>query len=217
MSDKGFGSKIFGLFVESDPSGAPREGDGGASGKTPAQELADLAASTHPHPSAGGAAPLPKLEPAPLASSGKVDFDAIFREAGMDAGELDRAAKAEQLLKSLPPDSPHAVKKQIVEASLHAFGFETQKIVAAAQNQQRAIEAYVRVNENSAAHALKETETQVQQLNEKIAALRADSQRRSSNLMTLSAAAQERRAELQKILDFFQSPAAPAGSPADKS
>lgn len=195
MSEKGFGSKIFGLFVETEgesPESPPQP-------KSAADAVAELAAQSRP------ASNSPAPSAAPLAPGAKVDFEAIFREAGMDVTELDRVGKAEQLLRTLPPEAPEAVKKQIVEASLKAFGFEIQRIVAAAQNQQKAIDAYVKVNESATAHALKETEAQVKALTEKVAQLRADAERRSANLTVLSAAARARKDELGRILTFFHS------------
>jgi flagellar motility protein MotE (MotC chaperone) len=118
--------------------------------------------------------------------------------------------KAEDLLKSLPEATPVAIKKQIVEASLKAFGFEIEKIVAAAHNQKKAIDTYVRVNETSTAKAIQDAETQIRTLNEKIAALQADIEKRTAGLGGLNAAAEIRKADVQKVIDFFQGPPAPA-------
>jgi hypothetical protein len=119
--------------------------------------------------------------------------------------------KAEQLLQSLPAATPREVKKEIVEASLKAFGFETAKIVLAAQNQQKAIDAYVKVNEASTAKAIKDAETQIRTLTDKVAALRTDIEQRNAGLASLAAAAQGRKADVQKVLDFFHSPAERGG------
>lgn len=150
-----------------------------------------------------------KLDAAPAAGS-STDFDAIFRGAGMDGAELDRVKKAEDLLKALPESTPTAIKRQIVEASLKAFGFEVEKIIAAAQNQKRAVDAYVKVNESSTAKAIQDAEAQVATFNEKIATLRSDIEKRTHNLTTLSNAAADRKAQVQKVLEFFQAPTPPA-------
>lgn len=218
MSDepKGIGSKFLGLFVETEKKEGEAPPDD--SGKSPADLVAELAAqsgATKPGaaPARGtpAAAPLPnmKLDAAPAAGA-PTDFDAIFRGAGMDGAELDRVKKAEELLKSLPESTPTNIKKQIVEASLKAFGFEVDKIVAAAQNQKRAVDAYVKVNESSTAKAIQDAEAQIKSYNEKIAALRNDIEKRTANLATLTNAAAERKAQVQKVLDFFHAPAPPA-------
>src|SRR5689334_12910027 len=134
-NDKGLGSKFLGLFVE---QGQPKEDDGTA--PSPAEQIAELARkSTGGAPGAAAAAaaaptPVPGLKIEKMAASGgaPADFDAVFREAGMDGGELDRVKKAEELLRGLPDATPQDVKRQIVEASLKAFGFELEKIVVAA-------------------------------------------------------------------------------------
>lgn len=235
MSDqKGLGSKLLGLFVE---TGDERPGDegGAAEGggeKTAAELVAELAGQSAPagkRPAAApgkGAAPAGKGMPAsdelppgpkvdkvpttpPPAAGAPMDFESVFKSAGMDAVELDRVKKAEDLLKSLPEETPLPVKKQIVEASLKAFGFEIAKIVQAAQNQKRALDTYVRVNESATAKAIQDAEAQIRALNEKIAALRGDIEKRTSGLTALNYSAQARKAEVQKVIDFFQGPQAP--------
>ena len=228
MTDqKGLGSKFLGLFVQVD--GQDTGGDEG--GKTAADLVAEIAgqgvgssqeelpvsspvATRRPAAAAPAAANL-KLEGlAAPAGTAAVDFEAVFREAGMDPAELDRVKKAEELLRSLPEATPQAVKKQIVEASLKAFGFEIEKIVAAAQNQRKALDAYVRVNESATAKAIQDAEAQIRTLNEKIAALRADIDKRTAGLSAVSAAAQGRKADVQKVLEFFQGP--PSSNPSVK-
>ncbi len=218
MSDdeKGLGSKLLGLVVqtEDEPKSRP------TGQKSAADLVAEIAGSAPP----GGAAPMRadfappplKLEAAPSAAA-PTDFETIFREAGMDAAELDRVKKAEELLKSLPEATPNAVKKQIVEASLKAFGFEIEKIVLAAHNQKRALDAYVKVNENATAKAISDAEAQIKSLNEKIAALRAEIEKRTANLSSLTHAAHARKAQVQKVSDFFQAPTGAGVAPPSAS
>jgi len=245
MADqKGIGSKILGLFVETG-GGELETGDdsaeaGGDREKTAAEQVAELASQVGsgaavkraPGPgkpvASGGSPPGlstakaeeplppgPRLDKATAPAAGPpVDFESIFKTAGMDAAELDRVKKAEELLKGLPETTPLEIKKQIVEASLKAFGFEISKIVLAAQNQKKAIDTYVRVNETGTAKALQDAEAQIQALNDKIAALRADIEKRTAGLLGLNASAQARKAEVQKVIDFFQGPPSPSQPPA---
>lgn len=223
MSEKGLGSKFLGLFVETDGSASrlaeddlpPKAGAPPGSGeKSPAEIVAELAQGS------GGASRAAKVPPSssPLrteklamgnAAEGKpTDFDAIFRDAGMDPGELDWVKKAQDLLRSLPEATPQPVKRQIVEASLKAFGFDVQKIPTAAENQKRALHAYVRVNETATAKAVTDAQGEIQKLNEQIAKLRAEIERRNAQLASVAAQAQTRKAEVQKVIEFFQSPVA---------
>src|SRR6187549_2792157 len=121
---KGLGSKLIGLFVETE--GKP-EGEAPSDEKSAADLIAEIAGQTVPpgqavppglaakRPTPGAPAkpaePLPpglKLDKVPPPPSGAIDFEAIFKEAGMDAAELDRVKKAEDLLKSLPEATPLA-------------------------------------------------------------------------------------------------------------
>ena len=216
MAEKNIGSKILGLFVETGGGAeAAPEIEGGKSAADLVAELAQSAGGKGQ--AAPDGAPLPpasapmKFDRVPAAPSGdKVNFEEIFSAAGMDPAELDRVKKAEELLRGLPPGTPDAVKRQIVEASLKAFGFDLAKIVQAAQNQIRAVDAYVRVNETATAKAVTDAQAEIQRLNEKIAAMRADIDKRNGALASLSAQAQVRKGEVQKVIDFFQAPSAPA-------
>lgn len=214
MADqKGIGSKLLGIFVERGEDEAAPDLESGE--KSPAEMVAELAGQAGvPPPAAEPPPPNLKLDRVSAPTAGAAtDFDVIFREAGMDGGELDRVKKAEELLKSLPEATPQPVKKQIVEASLKAFGFEIDKIVQAAQNQKRALDAYVKVNENATAKAITDAEGEIRALNEKIAKLKADIEKRTASLGALSNAARTRKEQVQKVIDFFQIPAAPAGQP----
>jgi phage I-like protein len=202
-NEKGFGSKLKGLFFESDEKPADEN-------KSPADLVAELAAQSGARPAA---APPPEPPPPNLntqkmatAAGAPTDFDAIFKDAGMDAAELDRVKKAEELLKGLPESTPQEVKRQIVEASLKAFGFELEKIVAAANNQKRALDTYVRVNEQVTAKAITEAEGQIKGLHEKIAALKLDIEKRTRHLASLSEAATNRKTQVQKVIEFFERP-----------
>jgi hypothetical protein len=206
-NEKGLGSKFFGLFVEK---------ENGETQKSAADEIAELAkqsgaAPTTPPPAAAPAAhaappPGPALK---MPASASTDFDTVFKEAGMDAGELDRVKKAEELLKGLPDATPQDVKRQIVEAALKAFGFDTATIVSASNNQKRALDTYVRINEQATAKATQDAEAQVKSLHEKIAGLKSDIEKRQASLKTLSEAANTRKAQVQKVLEFFERPVAP--------
>lgn len=229
--EKGLGKKLLGLFVEVNEDGTPAEGtpavepaEGGRE-KTPAELVAELAGQSAPkRPAAGAPAPAMNAAAPPRAAvtlpppSGtvepaKIDFDAFFRTAGMDAGELDRVRKAEELLKSLPEATPVEVKRQIVEASLKAFGFDVAKIVGAAQGQLKALDSFVRSNEQTTVKAITDAEAEIRKLEDKVISLRADITKRTEQLASTTAAATLRKAQVSQVLEFFNLPAAPAAKP----
>jgi hypothetical protein len=210
--EKGFGSKFLGLFVDTSGNPALAEGsDAIEKGEKSAAELvAELAGQAAPkttptsRTTAPNAAPtfnIPKpVGPVPVA---QVDFDAVFKGAGMDVAELDRVKKAEDLLKSLPAATPQDVKRQIVEASLKAFGFDIQKIGVAAQNQTKALDTYVRLNEQNCAKNITDAQKQIADFEDKIISLKADITKKTVNLASVSAAALERKGQVARVLEFF--------------
>jgi len=216
--DKSLGSKILGLFVETRDDGTPEEGTPVVGGEKSAAELvAELASQSAPKK---GPPPAPSRPMAsiPLPSGpitpATVDFDAVFKNAGLDPAELDRVRKAEELLKGLPEATPKDIKRQIVEASLKAFGFDVQKIGQAAQNQLKAVDTWVRVTEQQTAKAITDAQGQIAQLEDKVISLKADITKRAEQLAAMAAAADSRRAQVGEVLEFFQlPPAAPPPGP----
>lgn len=222
--EKGLGSKLLGLFVEvDDKKGAPPDaGEGGE--KSAAELVQELAQQAAPAPAqAAGHAPSPKPAAAPPSAAAprpkppadvqpaKLDFDAVFKSAGVDPQELDRVRKAEELLKGLPEGTPDGLKRQIVEASLKAFGIDLQKISQAATNQLKALDTFSRLKEQQTSKAIQDAQAQIAQLEDKVIGLRADIDKRNTELAQTQAAAELRRAEVQRVLTFFLP--APAGSP----
>jgi hypothetical protein len=108
---------------------------------------------------------------------------------------------------------PVEVKRQIVEASLKAFGFDIAKIIGAAQNQLKALDTYVRLNEQATAKGITDAQTQIAQLEEKVISLRADITKRTEQLASVAAAADGRKGQVHRVLEFFNAPAAPAAKP----
>jgi hypothetical protein len=218
--DKGLGKRILGLFVELGPD-APKDPPS-EDGATPADELAELAKQTAaatksaPVPAPATTSPAP-ARPLPLPTEpvapAKVDFDAVFKNAGLDPQAVDRVRKAEALLQTLPDGASDEVKLQIVQASLKAFGFEVSKIVEAVDTQLQALETYVRVNEQQTAKAVADAQAQIAKLDDQIISLKADIDKRTTALAALAAAAEVRRQQVSKVADFFHAPA-PSGGPA---
>lgn len=216
--EKGLGSRLLGLFVEVKDDGTPAAGtavvDKGDGEKTAAELVAELAGQSAPKRAAEQA---PAAAPARVAvpahtgpvTPAEVDFDAVFKNAGMDSADLDRVRKADELLKSLPEATPIDVKRQIVEASLKAFGFELSKIVGAAQNQLKALDTWVRLNEQQTAKAITDAQAKIAQLEDQVISLKADITRRTEQLAGVAAAAEGRKLQVNQVLGFFGAPAKP--------
>ncbi|MGC4117483.1 MAG: hypothetical protein QM765_23575 [Myxococcales bacterium] len=205
------------LVKASDPTASPAASAPAATAPVPAPAVSGPKVTHFPAIGSGASVPAaPNPMPAPAATPeapeppkvapANINFEAIFRDAGMDVMELDRVKKAEELLKNLPPETPLALQKTIVETSLKAFGIELAKIVTASQNQKKAIDTYVKVNDAASQKAVQEAEAQIKSLTDKIAALKADIEKRQLGHAGLVAAAQLRKGQIEKILEFFEPP-----------
>jgi hypothetical protein len=233
--DKSLGKRILGLFVETVPAGASAEAAssetpsdqtaeleakaGARKDLSPAEEIAALAKQSAPSSSSGPPAKPPPVvaarglsvaSPAAQVPPAKVDFDAVFRGAGIDPQALDRVRKAEELLKTLPGAASDDVKRQIVEASLKAFGFEISRIIDAVETQLKALDTFVAVNQQQTTKAVADAQAQIAKLEDHVFTLKAEIDKRTTQLAALSAAAEVRKQEVAKVLQFFQVPAGPA-------
>jgi len=148
MSDKkGWGSTVAGWFIERDDEPtAPAVTDIGEIPDQPVTTAPDNYTTPSPTQSVFQTAPPPP-------TGGQVDFAAVFGAAGVDQEEQQRVTRTTDLLKSLPAGTDAAVKKQIVEASLKAFGVPIEKIIEATAEEIQALDGYIRNgaadNENS--------------------------------------------------------------------
>jgi hypothetical protein len=205
MSEKkGWGSSVMGLFVVRDDANAE-------SASAPAGEpAADAAASPDlaaPSPAAG--ADFVKAPPA--APGGRVDFPAVYEAAGIDADEQARVAKAAELLHALPPGT--AAAKQIVEASLKAFGVPLEKIIEAGEKEIRALAAYVATGAADTRQVLAESQQRIAQYEQEIQRIRQVMDERVAEQQGVERTCDEGKLEVARVLEFFgHSPAAPAAA-----
>lgn len=195
MSEKkNWGSTVLGWFVVKE-----------------AGEEASLPEETDVSPAEGeaGAAPPPGPPPVtfvkepPRAVAGQVDFDGVLDAAGVDAQERDLFAKAQALLGGLPPGTDPAVKKQIVEASLKAFGIPIEKIIETGVEEIQALEGYQRKDAADAAATSREVQALVEGFEAKIREARTLLEQRLSESSTVAARCNTKKLEVQKVLEFF--------------
>ena len=139
----------------------------------------------------------------PPAPDGKVDFDAVFDTGGVDADERERIAKAKALLDSLPEGTDVAVKKQIVEASLKAFGVPIEKIIEAGVAEIEALEFYIRSGANDTEKVLQDGAKRIGQYEQEIKDLRKIMEDRVKEQNSVIAACNAKKLEVQKVLEFF--------------
>ena len=188
---KGWGSTVLGWFIVHDDSG------------TAVEEAADAAAPASVEPAAVGATPTFFQKDPPAAIGGQVDFDAVFEAAGIEADERQRVGKAIDLLQSLPAETPVGVRKQIVEASLKAFGVPIDKIIEAGVGEIQALEGYIRAGAADTQKLLQESAQRIQQYEDQIKQIRTVMDQRVQEQHAVVKACNDKKLTVQQILEFF--------------
>jgi len=188
---KGWGRTVLGWFVVQDDQ--------------PKTNPDDVDAFINKYANAPAPAPMPiELKgPLPEVQGGTVDFTAVFEAAGVDAEERDRAAKAQELLRSLPADTPAPVKKQIVEASLKAFGVPTQKIIEAAVQEMQALEAFIRSGQTDTQKILGDGNQRITELESEIVRVKQVMEQAVAQQEARTRAANGEKLNIQQVLEFF--------------
>lgn len=191
MSEKkGWGSTVKGWFVvQDDSSGADQE------------EMMEV----RPTRATRGASPPLDVfaDAAPAAPGGKVAFGEVFEAAGIDAEDSTRVAKTLELLDSLPAGTDETVKRQIVMASLRAFGVPIDQIIEAGAQEIQALEAYIRSGGGDTEQVISDAELRIRQYEEEIANLRTVMQQRVQEQASVVRACNSKKLEIQKVLEFF--------------
>jgi hypothetical protein len=185
MSDgKNWGSTVLGWFVvQEDAIPGP---------ETPADE----------RPPAAPELPAFIKEP-PSAPGGRVDFAAVYEAAGVEREEQARVTKAAELLAALPAGTDAAVKKQIVEASLNAFGVPIEKIIEGAVQEIQALEAYIRAGAADTQKVHEESEKRITEFTEEIRRIRTVMEGRMAEQQAVIGACNDKKLAIQKVLEFF--------------
>jgi len=189
MSDKkNWGQTVMGWFVVSDDDAQPDGASGGpdADGAVTTRDVEQVFV-TNP----------------PAATGGTVDFDAVFEAAGIGADERQRVAKTMELLRALPADTPTPVKKQIVEASLNAFGVPIDQIIGSGVSEIQALEGYIRAGAADSQQVLADGEQRIKTLEDQVRQLRAVMEQRVQEQQIAVRACNDRKLGIQQVLEFF--------------
>src|SRR5206468_1787595 len=139
----------------------------------------------------------------PPATKGEVDFAKVFEAADIDADEQARVAKSLDLVKSLPEGTDPAVKKQIVEASLKAFGVPIDKIIEAGVAEIQALEGYIRAVAARTQKSVTDSEERIAKLEQSIKDLRGEMQQLVVEQQSVVRSCNDKKLDVQHILEFF--------------
>ena len=201
MSDKkGWGSTVAGWFIEREEplvseGSETVEGDASAAGLDAAIPSSDY---TTPSATQG----VFKTAPPPP-TGGDVDFGAVFTAAGVDADEQQRVARTTELLRSLPANTDAAVRRQIVEASLKAFGVPIEKIIEASVEEIQALDGYVRNGAADNDKLIQESDGRIKQYEMEIKNIRDVMQQSVDEQQKLIKVCNDKKLEVQQVLEFF--------------
>jgi hypothetical protein len=139
----------------------------------------------------------------PAARGGNVDFDQVYEAAGIGSDERQRVAKTVELLAALPAETPTPVKKQIVEASLTAFGVPIDKIIESGVAEIQALDGYIRAGAADTQQVLADAETRIKAKEDEIRQLRTVMDQRVLEHQAATRTCNDRKLSIQQILEFF--------------
>lgn len=214
MSEKSWGNTVVGWFIVNDedknnPSASKNEADLTAdeliakyANQTPLSADSSFEEISATPPKSDNSVPANYGTPPPV-QNGQVDFESVYEAGGVDAEERERIAKAKSLLESLPAGTDVTVKKQIVEASLNAFGVPIEKIIEAGVAEIEALEYYIRSGASDTEKVLQDGTTRIQQYEQEIQNLRKIMEDRVKEQNIVMAACNAKKLEVQNILEFF--------------
>ncbi|HXT20930.1 MAG TPA: hypothetical protein VN923_09285, partial [Thermoanaerobaculia bacterium] len=139
----------------------------------------------------------------PPAPGGQVDFPAVYTAGGVEADQQERVEKAAALLRSLPGDTDPAVKKQIVEASLKAFGVPIDKIIEAGVEEIQALESYIQTGAADTQKLLAESQSRIAQFEGEIQRIKQVMDERVQEQSAVIRSCNEKKLDVQRVLEFF--------------
>jgi hypothetical protein len=130
-------------------------------------------------------------------------FAQVYQAAQITAEAQERVDKALGLLQALPSDTPKEVRKQIVEASLKAFGIPLDQIIETAAEEIQALEAYIQHGERDTQTILGDATTNVAKLQDQITDYRKLMELQVQTQRGVVKASNEQKLRVQAVLEFF--------------
>lgn len=194
--------------VPNPPPVVPATGPG-ASGSLPS---VNTSRSTRPpRPPVPGAAEnvAPGSGPSPVASEPvpevKIDATVVLKKAGLSDDEMSRVERILTLLLSLPAETPLEVKRQIVGASLQAFGISIEQIIESTLLHMRAFERHGGEGQRHTQAFLEQGTRRIDELEKELSRIRSSMKEQQAQQKGLELACNSKRRRFQDILEFFGS------------
>lgn len=130
-------------------------------------------------------------------------FAQVYRSAEIDDAEQERVEKALTLLQALPTETPKEIKKQIVEASMKAFGIPIDQIIETGAQQIQALDAFIQHGQQQTQSVLSDARTRMLKLEAEIAEVKKLMELQVGTQESLARATNEQKLRVQSVLEFF--------------
>lgn len=130
-------------------------------------------------------------------------FVKVFKAAGITDEARQRVDKTISLLQSLPTETPKDVKKQIVAASLNAFGVPVESIIETAAEELQALEAFIQHGERHTQGVLTDAGAQIERLSTQITEVRKLMELQVKTQQGLIRSTNDQKLRVQSVLEFF--------------
>lgn len=140
----------------------------------------------------------------PVEPDATFDAVAVLEAARVGPDKRQRVAKAQALLRSLPPDTPLNVGRHVVMASLRAFDVSLEEIVEAANAEISALVSFIQAGEDHTAARMARGEARIQELLAEIEAVKANLAASAERQQKLTGAAREEMERVMPVLEFFE-------------
>lgn len=211
MTKKSVGETVLGWFVvredeEGDEAAAPDSVSDAQAKQALVERYAQRPAPPPPPKDAPKSMRLEGGE-LPLVAAGK-SLDAaalakVYEAAKITPEEQERVQKAKSLVDSLPLETPNDVKRQIVEASLKAFGVPIEDIVETGVEQIQALEAYIQHGARHTQSVLQDAQTRIEKLQIEITEIKKLMELQVSTQQGLARSCNDEKVKVQRVLEFF--------------
>jgi hypothetical protein len=204
--EEGFGSTLSRLIWKNPKAGHDDHPEADVSDR---DLLAEAAAESQPtagspmaHGSSGTA-----VQGAPAmfqVQSGKeIDFEAVYRQAGITPEQRARITQVQTLINGLPAGTDKGIIKQLVSASLNAFSVPASAVVTACQSQIRAVDGYLQTSAADTNEMTAATQAQIEQLKADIANLEKMMQERVAQQQAVVVACDTEKKKVSSLLEYF--------------
>mgnify|MGYP006992421423 CR=1 FL=1 len=133
----------------------------------------------------------------------KVDFPDVLRRGGLSNDEQGRVDRALTLLHALPAETPVEIKRQIVGASLQAFGIPVEQIIESAALHLYAYDRHIKEGQAQTQALLEQSNRRLAELEQEVARVKLVMQEQLTQQRGLTAACNKQKLRVQEVLTFF--------------